>query len=191
MKTCSAIAAILVLLLPGCGSTKPEEDLSDAQVITLLRELGDLGPWFTNGSRPVSCPIARGAWVEATTGEQIRGDTLLFTSQLTVVPDGCGLSAVGDTLVVEGDPEVVFDSEARLYHDTQVMDITVAGTITWKRNGDGEARACEIDMAMRDAVVDGEEGVVKDYMRGSVCGREMTIDYSELDWGSVCAGEAK
>ena len=139
------VAAVMLVLLPpllqGCSSTRPEQDLSKARAIILLRELGDLGVWFPDGSHGMPCPIAGGAT-----------DTLLLASHMTITPDSCELSAVGDTLVLEGDPDVVFELETWQYLDDIGLDMTALGTVAWRRNGDGEALTCKIDMAMRGAV---------------------------------------
>ena len=99
---------------------------------------------------------------------------------LVLVPSSCRISAVGDTLTLNGDPNIVFESKARhigLLGGIE-FEFTAAGAVTWEK--DGDSRNCKIEMALEDADVDPNEGTVRGHMKGVLCGREMVIDYTEL-----------
>ena len=164
----------------GCDSAKPEDDLTPAQAITILREIIELGVWYDDGDEEVPCPVGGGAWVTVTTSEEQRGDTALFSTHAVLAPYDCWIVAIGDTLILNGDPEVVFEAEAwyiGLFGGIE-FELTVAGAVTWTR--DGDRKNCGIDMVLEDTEVEPNLGIVNGYMRGTMCGREMVIDYSEL-----------
>ena len=181
MRTFGHWIIIAAAVPAGCDSTKPEHDLTPGQAITLLREMMDLGVWYSDGSEVLPCPLGGEASVTVETGEEERGDTVLYDAHMVMVPSGCRISAVGDMLTLNGDPNIVFESRARhigLFGGIE-FEFTAAGAVTWEK--DGDSRDCRIEMALEDAEVDPNEGTVRGHMRGVLCGREMVIDYTELD----------
>ena len=174
---------IIVIAILGCSPVKPEDGLTHAQAIIVLRELLYVDGSFTDGSTGIPCPLDGGSYVTVATHEEVRGDTVLYDVDVTIVPDGCVISAVGDTLVLNGDPEVVTKSKSRrvgLFGDIE-LGMRSVGDITWSRGGDSVG--CHIDMTLapEEAEVDENEGSIRGYMRGVLCGREAVIDFSEVD----------
>ena len=181
MRTLGHWVIIAAAMLAGCDSTKPEQGLTQAQAITLLREMIELGVWYSDGNEILPCPLGGEASVTVQTEQEQRGDTAVYDAHMVMVPSGCRISAIGDTLTVNGDPNIVFESRARhigLFGGIE-FEFTATGAVTWER--DGDTGDCKIEMVLEDADVDPNEGAVRGRLTGVLCDREMVIDYTEVD----------
>lgn len=103
-------------------------------------------------------------------------------AQEVITPDRCEIKAVGDTLLLEGDPGVVFESEFQYIGFLRKGEYDLAGTgaVTWRRNDGGSGR-CEVDVAVEEAETDPDTGEIDGNLTGRLCGFEVAIHFSELD----------
>ncbi len=171
---------MLAFSLPACDSAEIEESLTLGQAITILRELLDLTEWV-DATKTEACPLGGEATVAASEGSSFSADTTWASVQWIITPDGCAIQAVGDTLVLEGDPRAVVNMELRyvsLFEDAQVT-ITAGGAVTWRRNA-GDPEACHMDLAMEYVDVDLDSGDVDGSLAGRLCGYEVEIHFSDL-----------
>ena len=182
MKMRAAIVLLPLLSLPACDSTtEAEESLTLGQAITILRELLDLTEWVDT-TKTEACPLGGEATVATSEGSSsFSADTAWASFQWVITPDSCAIQAVGDTLVLEGDPRAVVNMELRyvsLFEDAQVT-ITAGGAVTWRRNA-GDPEACHMDLAMENVGVDLDSGDVDGSLAGRLCGYEVEIHFSDL-----------
>lgn len=144
--------------------------------------MGDLtGYGLDEGLNMVRCPFGGGASIFVVAEYTERGDTAVESTRWTIAPDRCEIKAVGDTLILEGDPEVVFEREFRYLGFLQDAraDMTGAGTVTWRKD-DGSSGTCEMDMAMENADVDSSTGEIDGSLAGRLCGFKTSVHFSEL-----------
>ncbi|MCE2398926.1 MAG: hypothetical protein J4F34_07840 [Gemmatimonadetes bacterium] len=169
-----------------CDSTKPEDELTLGQSITILRELLVLAErsWPDNIA---TCPLGNGASVVFDDNRRQRGDTVWITNVATVTPKGCRLSANGDTLVLEGDSGIVFDLRGwHLYEDRvdSEVDMAITGAVRWS-NTRGASNSCQVDLTMAGARRREEYGEIDGDLSGRLCGRDTSFHYSEIDFTLV------
>lgn len=88
------------------------------------------------------CPLGGGARIVYTEGYRESADTVWLSGHWVITPDRCEKKAVGDTLVLDGDPSVVFESEFRYigFLDEGEYDLAATGAVTWRRNDGSSAR---------------------------------------------------
>ncbi len=183
MKMRAAIVLLPLLSLPACDSTtEAEESLTLGQAITILRELLDLTEWVDT-TKTEACPLGGEATVATSEGSSsFSADTAWASFQWVITPDGCAIQAVGDTLVLEGDPRAVVDMELRYvigFLEEAQVTITAGGAVTWRRNA-GDPEACHMDLAMENVGVDLDSGDVDGSLAGRLCGYEVEIHFSDL-----------
>ena len=121
-------------------------------------------------------------WVTVTQDVRESEDTTFISTRWTIVPDRCEILTEGDTLIMEGDPSVVFESEFwyRGFFEEGEMDMKAAGTVTWRRVDDISV-TCEIDLAMEDAAVDVQgTGEIDGSLEGRLCEYDVSVHFSDL-----------
>ena len=165
-----------------CDSTKVVDPLTLGQAIGILRELADLTDWIDEGMNMERCPLGGGAKINYTENYRESGDTVWVSGHWVMTPERCEIKAVGDTLVLDGDPSVVFKSEFQYvnFFDEGEYDFAVTGAVTWRRPN-GSSETCEVDVAVEDAETDPETGEINGDVTGRLCGFEVAIHFSELD----------
>ncbi len=141
---------MLAFSLPACDSAEIEKSLTLGQAVAVLRELVDLASWWNDGT----CPL--GGEVEIVHSDSRRevADTVWESGRWAVIPDGCEIAALGDTLVLKGDPSVIVESLLRYVNvfENGEYDMKATGGVTWQR-GDSDSGTCEVDVAVEDAEV--------------------------------------
>ena len=170
-----------------CDSTKPKDELTMSQSLAILRELWILTERGYPGNT-VPCPVGDSATVVFAENYRQRGDTTLVTSIATVTLDGCELSADGDTLVLEGDPSVVFDFEGWSIEPDDPYeeidneyDIEIVGAVTWSTN-DGISNRCQVNLTMEEGHIGEDNGKIDGDLTGLLCGRDVSLHFSEIDY---------
>jgi len=165
-----------------CESTKVGDPLTLGQAIAVLREMSDLTEWIDEGTNMERCPLGGGARIVYTEGYRESADTSWISGHWDIAPDRCQITAVGDTLLLEGDPSVVIKSEFRFvgFFEEGEYDLAATGAVTWRRNDDSSGR-CEVAVAVEDAETDPETGGIDGNLTGRLCGFEVVIHFSELD----------
>lgn len=178
-----AAAVLLLLSLPACDSTGIKvSPLTPAQTTAILRELADLTLWIEEGVNMIRCPLGGGARIAYSEEFLESGDTVTVFGRWNIAPEGCEIQTVGDTLVLEGDPSVVFEREFRHlgFLEEGWMDMEVAGAVTWRKNDDTPG-TCEVDVAVEDAEVDVRDtGEIDGTLEGRLCGFAVAIHFSEM-----------
>ncbi len=176
-------AATLLLLLPACDSpAENEESLALDQAVAILREIVWMTAWSGNGTDMIRCSLGGGARITATEEFRESFDTVTVFARWIIEPDRCELRSFGDTLVLTGDPSVVFELEFRYSdpHEEASVDMEAAGSLTWRKN-DGSSGTCEMDVAMEGAEADLDDtGEIDGVLEGRLCGHEAAIHYSEI-----------
>ncbi|MCE2399145.1 MAG: hypothetical protein J4F34_09000, partial [Gemmatimonadetes bacterium] len=133
------------------------------------------------------CLLGGSALVPFTRSGQQRGDTTWTTAMATVTPDGCKLSADGDTLALEGDPSIVFELEGwrvDFKKGNNEFNMAITGAVTWSRT-DGTSNSCGVDLTMEDGHMREEYGEIDGGLAGRLCGRDVSFHFSEIDWAVV------
>jgi len=176
-------AATLLLLLPACDSpAENEESLALDQAVAILREIVWMTAWSGNGTDMIRCSLGGGARITATEEFRESFDTVTVFARWIIEPDRCELRSFGDTLVLTGDPSVVFESEFwyRGFLEEGEVDMEAAGSLTWRKN-DGSSGTCEVDLAVEDAPVDTRDtGEIDGALEGRLCGFDVAIHFSEF-----------
>ncbi|MDE2975659.1 MAG: hypothetical protein OXU64_13220 [Gemmatimonadota bacterium] len=182
MRRAAALVAVLPLL-PACDSpVKTEEPLTRGQAAAILREIVHLTAWVEEGVNMIRCSLGGGARIIVTEKVQESGDTVTSFTRWIIEPDRCELRSFGDTLVLTGDPSVVFESEFwyRGFLEEGEVDMEAAGSLTWRKN-DGSSGTCEVDLAVEDAPVDTRDtGEIDGALEGRLCGFDVAIHFSEF-----------
>ena len=165
-----------------CESTKVVDPLTLGQAIAIIREMSDLTAWVDEGTNMERCPLGGGARIVYTEGYRENADTSWLSGHWVITPDGCEIKAAGDTLVLDGDPSVVFKSEFQYngFFEEGEYDLAATGAVRWRRN-DGTSERCEVDIAVEDADTDLDTGEIDGNLIGRLCGLEVTIHFSEID----------
>jgi hypothetical protein len=152
------------------------------QAIAIIREMSHLTEWINEGTNMERCPLGGGARIVYTEGYRESADTVWLSGHWVITPDRCEIKAVGDTLVLEGDPSIVVKSEFQYtgFFEDGEYDLMATGAVTWRRN-DGSSERCEVNVAAEDADTDPNTGEIDGNLTGRLCGFEVTIHFSELD----------
>ena len=179
-KTACGSAAVVAAVL-ACDSTKVDEPLTLGQATAVLRELMDLTEWAEEGTHMVRCSLGGGAKVDYEEMVGGRGDTIQMLGKWILAPDSCELTALGDTLVLEGAPSVIFKAEFRYFgfREDGEYDLVGAGTVTWTR-GENDSGDCKVDVALEGGRLNPSTGDIDGNVTGSLCGLDVKIHYSEL-----------
>ena len=168
-----------------CTETEPEDELTLGQSITFLREMWELAEWGWELAQwgaedPVPCPLGGIAAVDFADDYRDRGDTTWYSELALVTPAGCEVSAFGDTLVLNGDPSIAFDSEGWFESfDNNEVDMRITGAVTWTKNH-GTSNTCEVDLTMDDAKLDPGSVYIDGDLAGLLCGRDAFFHLSEI-----------
>jgi len=177
--------AILLLLPPPRGSdwTRVDDPPTRGRATAVLREIVELTIWVEEGVNMIRCPLSGGARIVVTEKSMASGgDTVTVFGRWTIAPDRCEIHALGDTLVLEGDPSIVFEREFRYrgFLEEGWVDMEAKGTVAWKRN-DGSSGTCEVDLAVENAEVDVRDtGRIDGALEGRLCGFDAAVHFYEL-----------
>ena len=95
-----------------CDSTKPENPLTEREAVAMLQEIARLIDDGFGDSGTVDCSVSGEATVTATYDEGANGDSIWLKGSATIVPTECEASVGGDTLTLNGKPNVQYTVDA-------------------------------------------------------------------------------
>ncbi len=181
---------LLVLLAAGvasCDSTKPATPLTDREAVVLLREIISLIDESDEdeGSSTVECSVGGEATLTLRIiDEGETADSVWFEGHATIAPTDCEVDTVGDTLTLNGEPNVEYTVEYWLVFDGGFevvkgeIEAVLGGAVTWRRRN-GDTDTCSVDLTFESTEVDVAEGFKGDF-RGRTCDLDLVIDPDDL-----------
>ena len=165
---------LLVLLATGvasCDSTKPANPLTERESVALLREVFLLLDESDEdeGSSTVECSVGGEATLTLRIiDEGESGDSAWAEGHATIAPTDCEVDIVGDTLTLNGEPNVEYTVAYWLVFDDDFEVVrgefraVFGGAVTWRRRN-GDTDTCSVDLTLESTEFDEYEGVVGDF----------------------------
>ena len=124
------------------------------------------------------CPLGGAVRIAHAPTYTERGDTARWSVDVDIYPGGCGMEAVGDTLILNGDPSIVLKLERWYASESEEgeFDLTVSGAVIWLKS-DHSSDKCEVDLDLHVVLgPDTNEDDLGD-LTGLVCGHD-----AEFPW---------
>ena len=177
---------VLVLIVAGvasCDSTKPANLLTEGETVALLLEIGRLIDDGFGDSGTEDCSAGGEATVTSTYDRGANGDSIWVRASATIVPTDCEAAVGGDTLTLNGKPNVQYTADAWFIGDDidperGKVRTVFGGAMTWlRRNGDTDT--CSIDLTFESTEFD-DNGDPKGDFRGSMCSLDLVIDPNKV-----------
>ena len=161
-----------------CDSTEMTVPLTSEQATAILAAMFVHYVGAEEGVHLEPCPLGSAVRVAHTSNYGESGDTAWSSVDFDVYPGGCGMEAVGDTLILTGDPSIALKLERWYASESEEgeFDLTVSGAVIWRRN-DGSSDRCEVDLDL--GVVLGPDTNEDDLgdLTGLVCGHDAEIPW--------------
>lgn len=161
-----------------CDSTETVIPLTADQATAIVQTVLDLSNEVGEGTTVELCPLGGGARIVLTSDEGESGDTLWESSELVIRPAVCEIEAGGDTLALDGAPDLTLNWGQWYASESEEgeHDVTATGAVDWRRN-DRSSDRCEVELDLK--VVLGPDTNEDDlgYLTGLVCGRDVEIPW--------------
>ncbi len=161
-------AAAVLLAVAACYKTGPTYALGEAAAYDLVVGLAEMALDAGEGTSVHQCPLGGETTVNATTASGQQGDTTVSSGRWALVPAECWLNAAGSRIMVSGNPDITFTSEAAVIAGQGGhIAVAIRGAIHWRTAEGGES--CLFDLALETTETDAS-GSFTGTLTGRACG---------------------